>query len=357
MGGVCGKAYPHGIMKTIKIKFMGFYKTFTNFESLEIYKILSKHYDVKICEDADYIICSCFGEPYEFCKYPQVRIMLTEENFIPDFNLVDYGICPYPISFMDRCFYYPTFIGPVCKPECDNAKKLENKPRYYDSDFLHNKQYFANFISGHESEHNIRGDFFKKLCEYKRVESAGIYLNNMPNNERVKLGDDSKIEFQRKCKFSLCFESTKHEGFITEKITEAFYADTIPVYYGSDSVTEIFNPKAFINCNDFETMEEAIEYIKKVDNDDDLYLEMMNQPIFRNKEFVGQVLEKYELFLKNIFDQPIEKAYRRSQVYSPKRYEDYIINVKRGTAFPIKHDFKVVIIRVLNKLPFVSIKL
>ena len=50
----------------------------------------------------------------------------------------------------------------------------------YTKEFVQNKQLFANFISSHESEFNIRGDFFKKLNEYRRVESAGTYLNNMP---------------------------------------------------------------------------------------------------------------------------------------------------------------------------------
>jgi hypothetical protein len=63
----------------------------------------------------------------------------------------------------------------------------------------------------------------------------------MPNNQTVDYSDQSKTDFQRKCKFTLCFESTKNEGFITEKITDAFYADTIPIYYGSSTITDYYN--------------------------------------------------------------------------------------------------------------------
>ena len=133
------------------------------------------------------------------------------------------------------------------------AEHSEQASGGYTKEFVQNKQLFANFISSHESEFNIRGDFFKKLNEYRRVESAGTYLNNMPNGEVVNWLDGSKTALQRKCKFTLCFESTNHYGFVTEKIMDAFYSDTIPVYYGSPTVAEIFRAylktqTSYINC-------------------------------------------------------------------------------------------------------------
>lgn len=307
-------------MKTIKIKFIGFYSDF-DYTISHIYKCLSKRYNVVICDDADYIICSIFGKVYEYCKYPQVRIMFEGENYIPDFNLIDYGICNYPLAFGDRCFYFPFFID-----EFGHFENITKKDRNYPDDILKEKTYFANFIAGHESEYNIRGDFFKKLCEYKRVESPGTYLNNMPAGQTVAWANDTKRAFQSKCKFTLCFESTKHEGFITEKLTDAFYADTIPVYYGSSHVTEIFNPKAFINCSDYESFDAVIEKIKELDKDNEKYLEMLREPIFVNPKFYETKMADFEKFLYNIFDQQIENAYRRSRVYSPKSFDDFLKN-------------------------------
>jgi len=86
--------------KTIKLKYVGTFEGFDVRHNL-IYDILvNSGYDVQITEDADYVICDVFGEnPYEYCNYPQVRIMYNGENFIPDLNLIDYTICSYPISF------------------------------------------------------------------------------------------------------------------------------------------------------------------------------------------------------------------------------------------------------------------
>lgn len=337
-------------MKTIKIKFVGFWEDFKNYSLLNIYRILEKYYKVEISDNPDYIICTCFSEPYEFLKYPQVRIMITEENFIPDFNQVDYAICPYPIKFLDRSFYYPTFVKPLCASDYTNAEELEHKQRKYDLSFVKNKQFFANFIYSHESENNIRGDFFKKLCEYKRVESPGKYLNNLDSSNFVEFRNESKTDFQRKCKFSICFESTKSEGFITEKIVDAFYADTIPIYYGSNTVSDIFNPKAFINCNDFDSFDDAIEYVKRIDQDDGLYLEMLNQDIFINPNYVSDVLNNYENYIRYIFDQPKEQAFRRSRVFSAKKYEDYIINIKQQSEMLSKIVYNTFLGRVSNSV-------
>lgn len=95
-------------------------------------------------------------------------------------------------------------------------------------DFVKEKKYFANLITSHDSEDNNRSRIFHKLNAYKRVESLGTFMNNMPEGETVNWLNDSKTEFQRKCKFTICFESTSHYGFITEKITDAFFRIPYP---------------------------------------------------------------------------------------------------------------------------------
>ena len=332
-------------MKTIKIKFVGFWQGF-DYTNQHIYKLLTKHYDVQVVEnDPEYIICSVFGNPYEYCKYPQVRIMYVGENYIPDLNLVDYGICNYPVQLQDRTFYFP-----FCLDEYGHCASLQSKDRNYSNDILKGKKYFANFIAGHESEYSIRGNFFKKLDrEYKRVESVGSHLNNQPDGKRVQWVNDSKRDFQSKCKFTLCFESTKHEGFVTEKITDAFYADTIPIYYGSDNVKDIFNEKAFINCADYPDFESVLAKIKELDEDDEKYMDMLRQPIFVNPTFVDDTLAAFEKYLCNIFDQPLEKAYRRSKVYAAKVEDTYLRELNGIHKKPFRSMCKLIFRKIKEK--------
>lgn len=318
-------------MKTIKIKYVGYWDGY-EYERTVLFHFLKRHYNVVISDDPDYIICGIFGKLYDYCQYPQVRILDCGENYIPDFNLVDYAISRYPLSFQDRHLYVPGCIS--CEmPTAERFAALQNKSRDYKSEILAQKPYFANFICSHESEYNIRGDFFKKLCEYKKVLSVGPYLNNTDNAISVKWADNSKPEFQKKCKFTLCFESTKHEGFVTEKISDAFFADTIPIYYGSSNVTDIFNKDAFINFADYSSMDEAIAKIIELDQDDEKYMHMIRQPILTNSNYYDEKMEEYERFICHIFDQPIESAYRRSRVFWSKTYDDYLAWIKNPESY------------------------
>ena len=327
-----------------------------------ILDILRKRYNVEVCDNPDYLFCGVLYDEfvdglihnYVFSK-AKIRIMIEGENIVPDYNLVDYSISPYPIQYLDRNCYLP------CGIESFTNKRfyfweLQDKNRDYSVDILNKKEYFASFIASHDSQFRVRGDFFKALSEKKRVESVGSYLNNMPNGETVNWLDGSKFRFQKKCKFSLCFESVKHEGFISEKIVEAFYADTIPVYWGSSNVKEIFNPKAFIDISDYPSFDSAIEKILEIDGNDEAYIKMLREPIFNDPTYPKNKMDEIEKFLYHIFDQPIEDSVRRSMYIAPKFFEKFIakstereMGIKKMFPIKIKRTKKKVG-RFLNKL-------
>jgi len=347
--------------KTIRINFSGL-STRDEFDPKDNYilNMLQKHYNVEICDDPDYVLCGVLYDHGSFdlghyneyiLDYPQVRILINGENYVPDYNLVDYSICQYPIKFFDRNCYFPCGVEAFAHGRTF-YREWQDRDRNYPDSILEENPYFASFIASHESEFNIRGDFFKALDARKRVESVGSYLNNMPNGERVNWLDGSKEAFLKKCKFSLCFESTKHEGFITEKIIEAFYADAIPVYYGSSNITDIFNPKAFINVGDYESFDAAIDRVLEIESNDELYLEMLRQPIFNTPRYPDAKYAEVEEFLCHIFDQPLEKAYRRGRYLTAQYHEDFIAkHIRREKAGQIWRPENEVVKDYLKHLP------
>lgn len=307
--------------KTIRIKYVGFWPNFDQ-KSFFMTKILQKMYNIEFCDNPDFVICSCLSEYPEYLEYPQPRLLFSGENYLPDLNLVDYAISGYPISLYDRCFRVPYGTFHLDKSHyC--AKRTKGEVKFCQED-LKRKTRFASFCVSHDSEHNIRGDFFKRLNEYKFVDSIGTYLNN--TGAKVSFSDGTKLAYQRTCKFSLCFESTSHAGFNTEKILDAFASDTIPVYYGDPYIGEIYNKKAFINVADYDSVDDAIARIIELDNDDNAYLEMLNQPVYNDPAYLDTLLKGCEAFLKHIFDQSPEVAYRRSRVYAAKNAEMYMRN-------------------------------
>jgi hypothetical protein len=206
----------------------------------------------------------------------------------------------------------------------DYLVDLQKKERNYSKDILDQKTVLANMIASHDSDNGVRAELFDLLSQYRRVEAPGNLRYNMPNGERVNRQDGSKRALQQRCKFTLCCESTCEQGFITEKMFEAFLADTIPVYLGSNTVGEYFNRDAFINVAEYEDLQGVVERIIELDQNDEAYLEMLRQPVFVEADFIQGKLNELEEFLCNIFDQPIDQAFRRPTSFHPKVYEKIV---------------------------------
>ena len=91
---------------------------------------------------------------------------------------------------------------------------------------------------------------------------------------------------------------------------------------------EEFNPKAFINVFDFESIDSCISYVKKIDCDNDLYLAMQREPIFKSESFAKRYYDNPDMlvdYLSMIFDKPIGEA---RKIFNTKGgYNKFYINV------------------------------
>lgn len=323
-------------MKKIKIWFTDFYDGFDPFDN-PLLRSLQQSYEINIDQnEPDYLIYSCYGN--DFLNYKCIRIYYTGENLKPDFNLCDYAIGFDRLEFGDRYLRYPNYAF------FDNQFEQLVNPRSFEKSVLSEKKYFCNFIYSNPEAHPARDKFFKQLRVYKEVISPGSHLNNSRLFVGERFANDwmySKLEFQSQCKFSITFENTSTPGYTTEKILHGFISKTIPIYWGDPEVTKDFNLKSFINCHDFNNFEAVINRIKEIDNDDDLYVSILNEPPFRDNQ-IPKNLEKNVLihFFQNIFDQKIKAASRRSFYGTTLKYEtnlkamvDLSNNFKEGNKF------------------------
>jgi hypothetical protein len=71
----------------------------------------------------------------------------------------------------------------------------------------------------------------------------------------------SAVEQYMSFKFVIAFENTFVDGYITEKLTNAYFAHVIPIYLGPPDVYEFFRHESMINCNDFETLEDCAQVL------------------------------------------------------------------------------------------------
>jgi len=102
-------------------------------------------------------------------------------------------------------------------------------------------------------------------------------------------------------------------GYVTEKIINAFYSGAIPIYWGSSNVNNFFNKKAFINVNNFKSLEKCVDYV--INMTDKQIEKMSNEPIYvydndlchlldndYNKINKNKVLQKYKKKIKNFLN-------------------------------------------------------
>ena len=207
------------------------------------------------------------------------------------------------INYLDRYFKYSV-------PFIDRYNSSIDKIRDKTLNGIIRNNFCAAVISNCGSFYGFRLNFIEKLSKYKKVDMGG----NCKNNINKKITD--KIQFLSNYKFSIAMENSEGDGYLTEKIVDSFLAGTIPIYYGDYMLDEIINPKTYILIKGVKDMDEKIEYIKKIDNDINLYKSIMKEKPILDDNFVDKI-NKNEIksFLKNIFRQDKKKAFRRDDNY------------------------------------------
>jgi hypothetical protein len=89
--------------------------------------------------------------------------------------------------------------------------------------------------------------------------------------------------------FVFALENKKVEGYITEKIMNAFHAGAIPIYWGSPTIGELFNPKAFIDLSHFDSLEECVNFVCNMS--EEAIHEMREQPIYNDSNELIHLLD------------------------------------------------------------------
>lgn len=320
--------------RDIKVKFVDFWPNYDPKEHF-LYQALEKKYNVILSDEPDYLFFSVHGN--EHLKYQCIKIFYTGENLCPDFNLCDYAIGFEYIDYQDRYLRLPNYYNPKYY---NDFKLMEQKFKFKKAD-LNKKEGFCSFVYSNGNADIIREKIFDMLNNYKKVGSGGKFKNNVGGPVT------NKIEFQKKYKFCIAFENSCHPGYTTEKIVQAYASNAIPIYWGDPLISKVFNDKSFININDFATIEDAIDYIKKVDCDDELYLKIMKEkPLLNTEDRIEAKMEELNIFLYNIVEQSKDDAKRFNRVYWGQNY--IVEHIKWKNAYDSKMFVRVK--KILKKL-------
>lgn len=190
-----------------------------------------------------------------------------------------------------KCIYFPFYVwsfverfqnNPFDLIKQNNSAKIVSKQ----------KTKFCAYFYSHKVGH--RRDFFNKLSkQYKQVHDLGAAKKNLRTQNATRkvlaVGNQSYldicVEEYRPYKFVICFENTLNiNGYITEKIVNAMLAGAIPIYWGTKDISQHFNDKSFINVHNYKNLGQVIQRIKQIDQNEQLYHQMLQEPWFKNNE-------------------------------------------------------------------------
>lgn len=257
-------------MKRLTIRYTDFWDYFEP-ENFLFTELLSRHFDVTILPDdspeaPDLLFFSGFGERH-LDYFDSVKVFYTGENLIPDFNLCDYGIGFAYLDFGERYLRFPLYPTYDCYPPLlQNSFYAIPKERA-----LETRPFCSLVVSNHQKRDPIFFQFEERLDQYKPIAYGGLYRNNVGG------AVEDKIDFIARYKFNIAFENSTSDGYTTEKIMEALYARTVPIYWGNRLIGKEVNPATFINVHDFDTIDRCIDYIERVDGDNQLYLDFLTE--------------------------------------------------------------------------------
>lgn len=144
-------------------------------------------------------------------------------------------------------------------------------------------------------------DLFVQKTNEKVCHSYGKCCGSHPTTKQKSIGggwqSEELIDMYKNYKFVIAMENKYVDGYVTEKILNAFYSGAIPIFWGSSIVSILFNEKAFINVNNFSTFEACVDHVvnmteKEID-------QMMKEPIYTNGDLIHLLDDNYNITHNN----------------------------------------------------------
>jgi GR25 family glycosyltransferase involved in LPS biosynthesis len=138
----------------------------------------------------------------------------------------------------------------------------------------------------------FRNDTFKSINAYKTVNSGGALYNNIGGQLSLKYpgggcGDISKYNFFSKHKFTISFENSQADGYITEKVLHAKMAGCIPLYWGDKDTDTDFAKGSIVNLSQMTAPEHILAVLKKLEENPDMCSKIAATPILNEEKKVN----------------------------------------------------------------------
>ncbi|OHS96673.1 hypothetical protein TRFO_09829 [Tritrichomonas foetus] len=124
---------------------------------------------------------------------------------------------------------------------------------------------------------NGRTNYVRELMNYIKVDSYGRCLNNahVPSEWSNGGRDSTKEKAISHYKFTLSFENSDDDDYVTEKLYQPLRFGSVPIFRGCKQVEDFAPPNSVIDANKFASPEELAKYLHYLDKNDTAYNEYL----------------------------------------------------------------------------------
>ncbi|OHT06260.1 hypothetical protein TRFO_25748 [Tritrichomonas foetus] len=136
--------------------------------------------------------------------------------------------------------------------------------------------FIAAFISNCDDQ-NHRMDYIHNMTEFVNVDNFGHCENNakIPTKYQSPIRHLAKLNVIKNYKFTLAFENSDSEDYVTEQLYHPLSVGSVPIFRGCKNVRDMIPPISVIDANEFESPEELSKYLLYLDKNDTAYNEYL----------------------------------------------------------------------------------
>lgn len=168
--------------------------------------------------------------------------------------------------------------------------------------------------------------YFLKKCPFDFDLYGTLWGKEFLPVLRGYVDKDKKCKTLSQYKFIISYDSfCNQNGYISEKIFDAFRAKVVPIYWGADNVTDYIPKECFIDKRDFNTYDDLYDYLRNMTEEEyDKRIEAietyLKSDIYRNhfsSEASATIIKN--ALLSEVDDFSYEEAYRELMYFQRKR--------------------------------------
>lgn len=294
----------------MKVNFSGFWPNFKGNENPLFVALQSNFEGISIVDnslEADVVYYSIFAEDYSFFTNNKINFLYIGESkqYISKMFLENYSKLIKNVHLIG-----PEFINLKAKSNFRLTEwmwQIKWDSRIGDNNLITFKEITKkryNFLREDKccfiSRYGAHPWLSDRIKYVEKIENNFKEVDKYGFEKPLDSGYRNKINVQKKYLYHLAFENNVSEGYVTEKLLHALVSGGVVLYYGHKDAKKDFNPEAFIQFDDENSFNNALEKLQLIKSSKREINKLFKTPIFLSLPNLSNFIDYTYKTIKNI---------------------------------------------------------